>query len=153
MKLDATDYKLVELLQEDCKQTTRELAEVLELSTTAVYERVKKLEKNNVITKYVAIIDKNQVNRGFVVLSMIKIKTHSKESIIQFEETINEMPEVLECYNISGDYDYILKIGVKDMEAYRDFMLSKLTSMDEVASSHSLFTIGEIKNSTQYNLL
>lgn len=153
MKLDSIDYKLIELLQEDCKQTTKELAQQLGLSTTAVYERVKKLEKTDVISKYVAIIDRNKVNRGFVVLSMIKIKTHSKEAILHFEKRINELQEVLECFHISGDYDYMLKIGVKDMEAYREFMLTKLTSMDEVSSSHSLFTIGEIKNSTQYNLL
>ena len=114
MKLDSIDLKLIEFLQYDCKQTTRELAEKLELSTTAVYERIKKLERQEIISKYVAIVDRNKINRGFIVLSHVKIKSHSKDSILHFEKTISELPEVLEIFNVSGDYDYIITIGVKD---------------------------------------
>jgi len=153
MKLDSIDLKLIEFLQENCKQTTKDLAEKLGLSTTAVYERIKKLEKQEIISKYVAIIDRNKINRGFIVLSLVKIKSHSKDSIINFEKIVSEMPEVLEIFHISGDYDYILKIGVKDMEAYREFMISKLTNLEEVQSTHSMFMIKEVKNSTAYNLL
>lgn len=153
MKLNSIDLKLVEYLQEDCKQTTKELAEKLELSTTAVYERIKKLEKQGIISKYVAIIDRNKINRSFVVLSHVKIKSHSKESILQFEEAISQMPEVLEVFHVSGDYDYVLKICLRDMEAYRDFMISKLTRLKEIQSTHSMFMIKEIKNSTAYNFL
>lgn len=153
MKLDSIDLKLIEFLQEDCKQTTKELAEKLGLSTTAVYERIKKLEKQEIISKYVAIVDRNKINRGFIVLSHVKIKSHSKDSIIHFENIVSEMPEVLEIFHVSGDYDYILKIGVKDMEAYREFMISKLTNLEEVQSTHSMFMIKEVKNSTAYNLL
>src|SRR5690606_31441310 len=153
MKLDSIDLKLIEFLQENCKQTTKDLAEKLGLSTTAVYERIKKLEKQEIISKYVAIIDRNKINRGFIVLSLVKIKSHSKDSIINFEKIVSEMPEVLEIFHISGDYDYILKIGVKDMEAYREFMISKLTKLEEVQSTHSMFMIKEVKNSTAYNLL
>src|SRR5690606_5982558 len=103
MKLNSIDLKLVEYLQEDCKQTTKELAEKLELSTTAVYERIKKLEKQGITSKYVAIIDRNKINRSFVVLSHVKIKSHSKESILQFEETVSQMPEVLEVFHRSEE--------------------------------------------------
>ncbi|HUH26382.1 MAG TPA: Lrp/AsnC family transcriptional regulator [Flavobacterium sp.] len=153
MKLDQTDYKLIELLQKNCKQTTKELADQLDLSTTAVYERVKKLEKQNIITDYVAIVNKDKINRSFMTLAHIKIKSHSKDAIIKFEKKVNEIPEILECFHVSGEYDYILKIGVQDMEAYREFMLSKLTTMEEVQSTHSMFVIKEVKNSKTYSVL
>ena len=88
-----------------------------------------------------------------MVLSHVKIKSHSKESILQFEETVSQMPEVLEVFHVSGDYDYVLKISLRDMEAYRDFMISKLTSLEEIQSTHSMFIIKEVKNSTAYNFL
>lgn len=153
MKLDQTDLKLIELLQKNCKQTTKELADQLDLSTTAVYERIKKLEKQNIITDYVAIINKDKINRSFIVISHVKIKSHSKDAILKFEKKVNQIPEVLECFHVSGEYDYILKIGVQDMEAYREFMLSKLTTMEEVQSTHSMFVIKEVKNLKTYSIL
>ena len=153
MKLDRIDLKLVELLQNNCKQTTKELADQLNLSTTAVYERVKKLEKQNIITDYVAIVNKDKINRSFMAISHIKIKSHSKDAILKFEKKVNQIPEVLECFHVSGEYDYILKIGVQDMEAYREFMLSKLTTMEEVQSTHSMFVIKEVKNLKTYSIL
>ncbi|UUV20793.1 Lrp/AsnC family transcriptional regulator [Paenimyroides aestuarii] len=153
MKLDETDLKLVALLQKNCKQTTKELADQLQLSTTAVYERIKKLEKQQIITDYVAIVNKDKINRSFMAISHIKIKSHSKDAILRFEKKIHEIPEVLECFHVSGEYDYILKIGVADMEAYREFMLSKLTTMEEVQSTHSMFVIKEVKNLKTYEIL
>ena len=153
MKLDHIDYRLIELLQNNCKQTTKELADQLDLSTTAVYERVKKLEKQNIITDYIAIVNKDKVNRSFVAIAHVKIKSHSKDSILKFERKVNEVPEILETFHISGEYDYILKIGVSDMEAYREFMLSKLTTMDEIQSTHSSFVIIEVKNLKTYSIL
>lgn len=153
MKLDHIDYKLIEMLQHNCKQTTKELADQLNLSTTAVYERIKKLEKQNIITDYVAIVNKDKINRSFMAISHIKIKSHSKDAILRFEKKVDQIPEVLECFHVSGEYDYILKIGVQDMEAYREFMLSKLTTMEEVQSTHSMFVIKEVKNLKTYQIL
>lgn len=153
MKLDRIDLRLVELLQQNCKQTTKELADQLDLSTTAVYERVKKLEKQNIITDYVAIVNKDKINRSFMAISHVKIKSHSKDAILKFEKKVSQIPEILECFHVSGEYDYILKIGVQDMEAYREFMLSKLTTMEEVQSTHSMFVIKEVKNLKTYSIL
>lgn len=153
MKLDPTDYKIIELLQKNCKQTTKEMADQLGLSTTAVYERIKKLEKQNIITDYVAIVNKDKINRSFMAIAHIKIKSHSKDAILRFEKKVDQIPEVLECFHVSGEYDYILKIGVQDMEAYREFMLSKLTTMEEVQSTHSMFVIKEVKNTKTYSVL
>lgn len=153
MKLDTIDYKLIEMLQQNCKQTTKELADQLDLSTTAVYERIKKLEKQNIITDYVAIVNKDKINRSFMAIAHVKIKSHSKDAILKFEKKVDEIREVLECFHVSGEYDYILKIGVQDMEAYREFMLSKLTTMEEVQSTHSMFVIKEVKNQKTYHIL
>jgi Lrp/AsnC family leucine-responsive transcriptional regulator len=148
MALDETDKKLLLFLQEDSKQTTKELAYKLGLSVTAVYERIRKLENNGVIAKYVAILDRHKIDRNFIVLCHVKLTQHKKEYVLQFEREIMNLHEVSECFHVSGDYDYILKIAVKDMEDYWNFMLSKLTTLQHIASTHSSFMISEVKNTT-----
>lgn len=148
MKLDATDLKLLNLLQTDCKKTTKEYANSLGLSTTAVYERIKRLEKSNTVSNYVALIDKYHVERSFTVFCHIKLIQHSRDNIQQFEREVLKLEEVVECHHLSGDYDYLLKIHVKDMEAYRDFMVSKLTAINHIGSTQSSFTIKQVKHTT-----
>lgn len=148
MALDNTDKKLLLYLQEDSKQTTKELSYKLGLSVTAVYERIKKLENTGVISKYVAILNRHKIDRDFIVLCHVKLTQHKKEYVLQFEREIMNLDEVTECFHVSGDYDYILKIAVKDMEDYRNFMLSKLTTLQHIASTHSSFMISEVKNTT-----
>ncbi|OSY87536.1 AsnC family transcriptional regulator [Tenacibaculum holothuriorum] len=147
MKLDAKDKKLINLLQENSKQTTKQLSLQLNLSVTAVYERIKKLEKEGVIKRYVALINKNKIEKSFLVFCHIKLEKHTKEYISVFEREINKLEEVTECFHVSGEYDYILKIYVKDMDEYREFMVNKLTVLKHIGSTHSTFTIGEVKNS------
>jgi Lrp/AsnC family leucine-responsive transcriptional regulator len=148
MNFDETDKKLLLFLQEDAKQTTKELSHKLGLSVTAVYERIRKLENTGVISKYVAILDRNKIHRNFIVLCHIKLAQHKKEYVLQFEKEVMNLEEVTECFHVSGDYDYILKIGVKDMEDYRNFMLTKLTTLQHIASTHIYFMISEVKNTT-----
>jgi Lrp/AsnC family transcriptional regulator, leucine-responsive regulatory protein len=152
MNLDKTDKKLLELLQEDAKQTNKQLALQLNLSTTAVYERIKRLEREKIITKYIGIINHKAVEKSFVVLCHIKLVQHSKEYLTKFESEILELDEVLECLHVSGDYDYIIKIYVKDMDAYREFMVTKLTTIKHIGSTHSTFVISEIKKTFQIKL-
>lgn len=148
MKLDHTDRKLLNLLQEDCKRTHKELSVRLGLSVTAVYERVKKLEKEGVIQKYVALVDKGKVRRSFVAFCHIKLVQHSQDYVVSFEREVSKLEEVMACYHISGDYDYLLKILVSDITAYRDFMVKKLTTINHIGSTHSMFMINEVKQST-----
>lgn len=148
MTFDETDKKLLYFLQEDCKQTTKELSYKLGLSVTAVYERIKKLENSGVIAKYVALIDKTKVDRKFTVLCHVKLIQHKKEYVMQFEKEVMNLDEVTECFHVSGEYDYILKIYLKDMDDYRNFMLTKLTTLQHIASTHSSFTISEVKSTT-----
>lgn len=148
MSFDEIDKKLLLFLQEDCKQTTKELSYKLGLSVTAVYERIRKLENTGVISKYVALLDRNKIDKEFIVLCHIKLAQHKKEFILQFEREVMGLQEVTECFHVSGDYDYILKIGLKDMADYRHFMLTKLTALQHIASTHSSFMISEVKNTT-----
>ncbi len=150
--MDTTDKKLLALLQQDTKKTTKELSGKLNLSVTAVYERIKKLEREGIINKYVALLNRNKIDKGFVVFCHIKLIQHSKEFLTNFERQVVKLDEVLECFHVSGDYDYILKLFVKDMEEYREFMVTKLTTLNHIGSTHSTFMIGEVKNTTAFSL-
>jgi Lrp/AsnC family leucine-responsive transcriptional regulator len=146
MKLDPTDKKLLMLLQEDSTKTTKELSLKLNLSVTAIYERIKKLEREGIIDKYVALLNKSKIKKSFVVFCHLKLLQHKKEYLTQFEKQVTLLDEVMECYHVSGDYDYILKILVENMEEYREFMVTKLTTLHHIGSTHSTFMISEVKN-------
>ncbi|MGI9545762.1 MAG: Lrp/AsnC family transcriptional regulator [Flavobacteriaceae bacterium] len=152
MDFDLTDIQLLKMLQADSKKTTKEYANSLDLSTTAVYERIKKLEKTGVIRGYVALLDKKKIQKAFQVLCHVKLVQHIEKNVLRFEKEVKQLEEVAECYHISGDYDYILKVHVSDMEAYREFMVSKLTAISNIGSTQSSFVINEVKHTTALNL-
>jgi len=152
MKFDEIDKKLLTLLQSDSKQTNKELSNKLNLSVTAVYERIKKLEREGIIEKYVALVRKENINKSFVAFCNIKLVQHSQDYVIKFEKDVTKLKEVLECYHISGDYDYLLKVLVKDMEEFREFMVKKLTTINHIGSTHSTFMINEVKHTTAINI-
>lgn len=152
MILDTIDRQLLTFLQQDSKQTNKELSNKLHLSVTAVYERIKKLEREGVINKYVALLKKEKVNKAFVAFCHIKLIQHTQEYVVKFEREVATINEVLECYHISGDYDYLLKVLVKDMEAFREFMVNKLTNINHIGSTHSMFVINEVKHTTAINI-
>jgi len=148
MQLDIIDKKLLQFLQEDSKQTNKELSNKLNLSVTAVYERIKKLEREGIISKYVALIEKKTIDKSFVSFCSIKLVQHSKDYVVDFEKQVANLEEVLECYHISGDYDYLLKVIVADMDEFREFMVKKLTTISHIGSTHSAFMINEVKHTT-----
>ncbi|MCB4800076.1 Lrp/AsnC family transcriptional regulator [Neotamlana laminarinivorans] len=148
MIFDTTDKKLLELLQTDSKQTNKELSLKLSLSVTAVYERIKKLERAGFIDGYVALVNKAKINKNFVVFCHIKLVQHTQDYVMQFEREVAKIPEVLECFHLSGDYDYLLKVLVENMDEFRAFMVSKLTTISHIGSTHSMFVINEVKHST-----
>lgn len=147
--LDDTDRSILHYLQEDATLKTRELAARLNLSYTPVYERVRRLEKEGIIKKYVALIDREKVGKKLMVFCNIALKEHSLSMGEKFVEAIMAIPEVLECFNISGDYDFLLKIVVNDMPEYQRFLMQKLGSLENIGSTHSLFVMGEIKNNSE----
>lgn len=152
MVFDDTDKKLLAYLQQDSKQTNKELSNKLNLSVTAVYERIKKLERGGFINKYVALVSKEKIDKAFVAFCHIKLVQHSQEYVVRFEKEVATINEVLECYHVSGDYDYLLKVLVKDMEAFREFMVKKLTTINHIGSTHSMFVINEVKHTTAINM-
>ena len=152
MNLDKIDKELLEQLQKDCKQTNKELSSKLNLSVTAIYERIKKLEREGVITNYVSLLNKEKVGLGFVVFCQIKLAQHSREYLTKFEKEVTKLEEVLECFHVSGEYDYLLKVLVRDMVHFRSFMVTKLTTIQHIGSTQSSFTISEVKNSTALNI-
>ncbi len=151
MVFDTTDKRLLEYLQQDCKQTNKELSNKLDLSVTAVYERIKKLEKTGFINGYVALLNKQKVEKAFIVYCHIKLVQHIQEYVVSFEKEVNKLSEVLECYHLSGDYDYLLKVLVSDMAEFREFMVKKLTTINHIGSTHSMFVINEVKHTTAIN--
>jgi Lrp/AsnC family leucine-responsive transcriptional regulator len=153
MSLDKIDKNLLGFLQEDSKQTNKELSLKLNLSVTAVFERIKKLERLGIIKKQVCLLDNTKVNLSFVAFCHIKLMQHSKDYVMKFEKDVAQLNEVLECYHISGDYDYLLKVLVKDMEAFREFMVKKLTTISHIGSTHSTFMINEVKHTTALTLI
>lgn len=144
--LDQIDFKLLEILQESGKLTTKEIAQQVNLSPTPVYERIRRLEKEGIIKKYVAIVEAEKVGKGLIVFCDITIKEHTKEIGYQFVQDIMSSKYVCECYNISGDYDFRLKVVVRDMKHYQDFVLNDLGSIKNIGSANSTFVMGVIKH-------
>ncbi|MBA6151313.1 Lrp/AsnC family transcriptional regulator [Gelidibacter maritimus] len=148
MNFDSIDKNLLKLLQDNSKRTNKEISNILNLSVTAVYERIRKLEKEGVISKYVALIEKQKADKNFVAFCHVKLVQHTQDYITKFEKEVANLAEVMECHHISGDYDYLLKVIVSDMEAFREFMVNKLTSINHIGSTHSMFVINEVKHTT-----
>ena len=152
MKLDEIDLKILRLLQNDDKLTNKALSANLVLSVTAVYERIKKLEKTGFIEGYVALVSKEKVDKSFIAFCHVKLVQHTQDNVKQFEREVIAIDEVLECYHLSGDYDYLLKVHVKDMVSYRKFMIEKLTNLNHIGSTHSMFMINQVKHTTALNI-
>lgn len=153
MKLDHTDKYILELLQKDAKQSVKALASQVNLSATAVYERIKNLERHQVIQQYSVILNPEKVEKGFLSFCMIQLAKHSQQNLIEFERKIQTLDEVLECFHISGTYDYLLKIRVYNIAEYRSFMVDKLTDIPHIANTQSAFSISEVKSNKGIKLL
>lgn len=152
MNLDKTDFRILKLLQQDSKMTNKQLSSKLNLSVTAIYERTKKLEKSGIIKRYAAILDRKLLGRELMVFSQVKLERHTKQNIEDFEYRILQLNEVHECNHVSGDSDYILKMTFRDMDEYRDFIVTKLTSIPGIGSTHSIFVINEVKSEAGFEL-
>lgn len=148
--LDATDKALLRLLQKNARYTTKELSERLHLSATPVYERQKRLEREGYIANYVALLNKEKLGKKLMVFCHVKLKQHERGMGEKFVVAIQELQEVMECYNISGEYDFMLKVVVEDMPKYQDFIMNKLTMIENIGSTQSVFVMGEIKTGTEY---
>lgn len=145
--MDKTDKALLRALQENAKLTNKELAAQLGLTITPVHERIKKLEREGYISHYSAVVNPQKVGLALHVFCSVSLKDHQKEFIEQFERDVMALEEVLECYHIGGQFDYLLKVMVKDMETYRMFVSQKLSELDNIGNVQSSFVMSEIKRS------
>ena len=144
-ELDESDIRIMNQLQENSKLTNKELAAAIHLSPTPTFERVKRLEREGYIKKYTAVLDAEKLDCGFVAFCFIKMKQHSYANGIKIMEEVQTIPEIAECYNISGDYDFLLKIYTKDMKSYQKFILKILGELDCIGSLSFSFVLVEVK--------
>ena len=146
IKIDAIDRRIIELLQKDGKIKIKEIAHELKMTNTPIFDRIKRLEKDGFILGYSTIVDNAKLGFNLVAFCSVTLESHHKEYINQFEKDVKELPEVLECYHIAGMLDYLLKIYVRDMIDYQNFITKKLASFKNIGRVQSSFVMTEIKN-------
>ena len=147
MQLDEIDYKILNLLQTNARVTIKELSSQLNLSTTPVFARIKKMEKEGIIDKYIAVLNPEKLGKKLNAFANISIKDHSKKAVEAFVETIVDFPEVMECHYVTGSADFIVKVLVEDIEKYNLFILEKLSAVPNIGKVESLFSMSVGKKS------
>ncbi|KYG75640.1 MULTISPECIES: Lrp/AsnC family transcriptional regulator [Roseivirga] len=152
LKLDAVDIKILEVLQGDARITTKALADQLNLSTTPVFERVKRLEREGLIKKYVALVDNKKLGLRLIAFISISLTKHSRSYLEKFVNEVEQYPEVMECYHIAGNYDFLLKVVVRSMEVYETFVLTKLSTIANLGQVQSSFVLSENLHTTAYKI-
>lgn len=145
--LDEIDKTILRLLQQNSKLTVKELAAKVHLSPSPAFERQKRLEHDGYITHYSAVVDHHKLGNNVIVLCNIRLKQHTHDLIKQFMDTVQNIDQITECYNTTGDYDFQIKVYARDMKDYQDFMLNTLGNIDCIGSLHSIIVIGEVKDS------
>ena len=152
MKLDIIDHKILQLLQENSDRTVKSIAAILGLSTTPVFERIKKLEKEQFIDKYVAHLNHKKIGLKQTVFIGITLQGHTRSYLEKFVKEINDFPEVIECHRVSGNFDYLLKLVVEDIEAYEKFIITKLTLLPYLGNVQSLIALSTSKQTNKLDL-
>ena len=147
--LDAKDLAILQLLQQNARMTVKEIAGKIHLSTTPVHERIKRLEANGVIKQYATLLDHTKVNKSLIAICYVSLKEHNKTAGTKFIKAVLQMPEVVECYTISGEFDFMLKVMSADMNAYHDFHVNKLSNIENMGHVQSIFVMGVIKQTHQ----
>ena len=145
MALDAKDLAILNLLQQNARMTVKEIAEKIHLSTTPIHERIKRMEASGVIKQYATLVDHTKVNKGLIAICYVSLKEHSKTAGTKFVKAILQMSEVVECYTISGEFDFMLKVMSADMNTYHEFHVNKLSNIENMGHVQSVFVMGVIK--------
>ena len=143
--IDDKDLLILRILQQNAKATVKEIADSIHLSTTPVHERIKRLEQIGVIKQYATLLDHAKVKKGLMVICYVSLRQHDKVEGAKFIQRIQEMNEVIECYNISGEFDFMLKVVAADMDDYYNFHVNKLSQAENIGHVQSVFVMGIIK--------
>lgn len=143
---DEMDFEILKLLQENARITVKEISEKIHLSTTPVYERIKRMEQQGIIKQYATIVDAGKVKKSLMVICYVSLKQHNKNAGEKFIKSIQEMNEVIECYNISGEFDFMLKVVAENMDSYYHFHVNKLSQIENMGHVQSVFVMGVLKD-------
>lgn len=146
---DKKDLAILKLLQQNARYTVKEIASQVHLSTTPVHERIKRLEETGIIRQYATLLDPAKINKALTVICYVSLKQHGKQSGSKFINQILSLPEVTECFSISGEFDFMLKIVCADMNEYYDFHVNILSEIENVGHVQSVFVMGVIKDTHQ----
>lgn len=147
--LDDKDLAILRLLESNGRITVKEISDIIHLSTTPVHERIKKMEDLGVIRQYATLLNHTKIGRGLIVICYVSLKQHNKTAGSRFIKAIQEMKEVVECYNISGEFDFMLKVMVGNMDAYYNFHVNKLSEAENIGQVQSVFVMGIVKQTHQ----
>jgi Lrp/AsnC family transcriptional regulator, leucine-responsive regulatory protein len=147
--LDGKDMEILRILQDDAMLTVREIGDKINLSATPTHERIKRLEKEGVIRKYAALLNPRLVRKSIMVICMVSLKNHDKKAAKHFIQAIKSFPEVIECYNISGDSDFLLKVVSESMESFHRFYVNKLSEVKGIRQTKSSFVMDVIKETNE----
>jgi DNA-binding Lrp family transcriptional regulator len=150
--LDTTDNRILQLLQHDAQLTNKEIADKLGKSATAIYERRKRLEDDGYITRYVALLNKELIGKHLVAFTTVQLKEHSATALRGFEREVIKFPEVMECYHLTGRFDFLIKMAIRDMKEYNDLLMHKLATLANVGGLETFFVLSEGKKETAYAL-
>ncbi|BAP32621.1 leucine-responsive regulatory protein [Chryseobacterium sp. StRB126] len=146
---DEKDLSILRLLQKDAKMSVRDISARINLSPTPTHERIKRMEKQGIIKEYTAVVDRKKVNKGMMVICMIALNVHNKKTAGKFIEEVSRLKEVVEFYNISGDFDFMLKILAPNMDEFHEFFINKLSEIEGIGQTKSIFVMSSIKESAQ----
>ena len=151
--MDLVDRKLISLLQKDGKLTMKQLSSELGLSITPIYERLRRLERNGIITGYHAAVDSKKVGFGFEVFASVTLESHKSDYLREFEVEISKFSEVMECYHLAGSFDFLIKLLVKDMDDYAKFVNGRLAKLNNIRLVQSMMVLKKIKQSRELPLI
>lgn len=151
-QIDQIDKEIIKSLQQDGKMKIKEIAGKLGMTNTPIFDRIKRLEQEGVITGYTANADRVKLGFQLIAFCSISFDQHKSDLIKNFENDVNELPEVLECYHIAGMFDYLLKVLVKDMEEYQQFITKKLAGLKYIGKVQSSFVMTEVKKQQVFPL-
>lgn len=150
--LDTTDIEILKLLQKDAALTNKEISHTLHKSIATIHERIKRLKDQGYIQRIVAILDKKKINKSLIAFSQVLLNDHTADTLRQFEKEVIKFPEVMECFQMTGNFDFILRIATSDMDSYHDFYRNKLATLPNITTVQSFFVLSETKSDTAFPL-
>ena len=151
-ELDQTDLEILKLMQYDATLTNKELAFKLNKSIATVHERIRKLKQQGYIKRIVAILDRKKIGKSLIAFSQVLLKEHTAETLIEFEREVAKFSEVMECFQMTGAFDFILRIATSDMDTYHLFLRNRLATLPNISTVQSFFVLSETKSDTAYPL-